>query len=146
MEINESVEVKPLHVNNCRPLDLHIQEPAEKLIQELIEGGVLKPQTKSTDWCSQVRFVMKGDKIYLCTDFRQLNKVLKHPVKMFILPDKIQKKLHSSSKYFAKLDMPKSYIQVNIAPKDQDATTFLLPQGRYAYTKLPMGSVQVLII
>ena len=31
------------------------------MVDDLIKSGILKPQNKSTEWCSPVRFLMSGN-------------------------------------------------------------------------------------
>ena len=42
-------------------------------------------------------------------------------------------------KYFSFLDGFNGYNQIQIAPEDQDKTTFAYPWGTYAYRVLPFG-------
>ena len=42
-------------------------------------------------------------------------------------------------KYISFLDGYSGYNQINIAPKDQDKTTFTCPWGNFAYFFLPFG-------
>ena len=45
----------------------------------------------------------------------------------------------SRKKYFSFLDGFSGYNQIQIAPKDQEKTTFIYPLGTYAYRVLPFG-------
>lgn len=45
----------------------------------------------------------------------------------------------AGKKYFSFLDGFSGYNQIQVAPKDQDKTTFTCPWGTYAYWVLPFG-------
>ena len=80
----------------------------------------------------------KNGKWRVCTDYRELNKAnLKYH---FPLPfiDKVLDTL-ASKNYFSFLDGFSCYNQIQVAPEDQDKTTFTYPWGTYAYQVLPFG-------
>ena len=71
-------------------------------------------------------------------DYRELNKVTLKDY--FPLPfiDQVLDTL-VGKKYFSFLDGFSGYNQIQIAPKDQDRTTFTYPWGTYAYRVLLFG-------
>lgn len=74
----------------------------------------------------------------MCIDYRELNKdTLKdHFLLLFI--DQVLDTL-GGKKYFSFLDGFSGYNQIQLAPADQDKTTFTCPWGTYAYMVLPFG-------
>ena len=59
-----------------------------------------------------------------------------HP---FPSPRDIVKDIRSDSKWFLKLDATQGYYQIPLDEDSKDLTTFLLPSGRYRFTRAPMG-------
>jgi hypothetical protein len=74
----------------------------------------------------------------MCVDFRELNKATLKDY--FPLPfiDQVLDTL-AGKIYFSFLDGYSGYNQIQIAPEDQDKTTFTCPWGTYAYKVLPFG-------
>jgi hypothetical protein len=72
------------------------------------------------------------------SNFRELNKSTHRDY--FPLPfiDQVLDTLYGK-KYFSFLDGFSAYNQTQIAPKDQEKTTFTCPWGTYAYRVLPFG-------
>ena len=81
LEIDHEKLVPP--VNHTRPFDVpyHLRSAWEREIKDAIEGGVLKPVDKATEWSSKAFAVAKNNssKVRIVADFRQLNKALKRP-------------------------------------------------------------------
>ena len=75
----------------------------------------------------------------LVTDYRRLNMILRRPVHPFPTTEQIRHNLGANSKFFAKIDLVSAYHQLRIDEKDQELTTFLVPQGRFCYLRAPMG-------
>ena len=80
----------------------------------------------------------KGVKWHIFLDYRELIKTTKKD--HFPLPfiDQVLDTL-VGKKYFSFLDGYSGYNQINIAPEDQDKTTFTCPWGTFAYFVLPFG-------
>jgi hypothetical protein len=74
----------------------------------------------------------------MCVYFRELNKATLKDY--FPLPfiDQVLDTL-VGKRYFSFLDGYSGYNQIQIAPEDQDKTTFTCPWGTYAYKVLPFG-------
>ena len=67
-----------------------------------------------TEWCSPAVWVPKGDnvRVRLCTDYRELNKMVKRPVHPFPSTTEILQAIPVTAKYFAKLDAVHGYFQL----------------------------------
>ena len=94
-----------------------------------------------TEWCSPAVWVPKGNnvRVRLCTDYRELNKLVKRPVHPFPSTREILQAIPTTAKYFAKLDAVHGYFQLAPYEESSKLTTFLLPQGKFRYTRAPMG-------
>ena len=76
----------------------------------------------------------------MCIDYQELNKAtLKDH---FSLPfiDQVLDTL-AAKKYFSFLDGFSGYNQIQVAPEDQDKTTFTCTWGTFSYRVLPLGYV-----
>jgi hypothetical protein len=80
----------------------------------------------------------KNGKWRICVDYRELNKATQKD--HFPLPfiDQVLDTLAGRS-FSPFLDGFSGYNQIQIAPEDQDKTTFTCPWGTFAYRVLPFG-------
>jgi hypothetical protein len=80
----------------------------------------------------------KQGTIYVCIDFRDLNKAC--PKDNFLTPS-IDQILNEcvGSKVFSFMDEFSGYNQIHIKPEDQHKTTFIFPWGTFAYRKMPFS-------
>jgi hypothetical protein len=94
-----------------------------------------------TEWIAPAFFVKKSDptKARMVTDFTALNRHVVRPVHPFPSPQDVIRSISSTSKVFAKLDATSGYFQIPLDEESSRLTTFLLPSGRYRYTRAPMG-------
>ena len=139
--LKDNVPIKPLNVKTTRPVPVHFKEKADKLIDELLDSGVIKPVSGPSEWCSPAHFVPKGDgkKLRLVTDYRQLNKAVSRPTHPFPSAADLIKRVNPESRVFAKIDAVHGYFQVPLEEESSLMTTFLIPRGRFRYTGAPMG-------
>ena len=74
----------------------------------------------------------------VCIDYRRLNEVTRKD--HFPLPfiDQLLERV-SGHPYYCFLDGYSGYFQIEIAPEDQEKTTFTCPFGTYAYRRMPFG-------
>ncbi|XP_059081959.1 uncharacterized protein LOC131879617 [Tigriopus californicus] len=92
---------------------------AEKLIQELAAVRVIVPCNVPTEWTSPMHFVGKpgGKKVFLVTDYRQLNKAVKRHIHPFYSANDLMRKV----------------------PLDEDSSLLTALSGKWFYTLAPMG-------
>ena len=71
-------ENTPFRISTAREIPLHWREKAEKIINKLITGKVIKQQDDPTEWCAPGFFVAKknGD-LRLVIDYTRLKKICK---------------------------------------------------------------------
>ena len=74
----------------------------------------------------------------VCIDYRKLNKATKKDHFPLPFTDQMSERLAGRSHYCF-LDGYSGYIQVPIAPADQEKTTFTCPFGTYAFRRMPFG-------
>ena len=133
---------KPIHVTSARKVPLHFQTEADKTLKLFLDSGVIEkvPTTEHIEWCSPGFFVPKPDgKVRLVVDYRTINRFIDRPVHPFPSPRDILKDIKPDSRWFMKLDALQGYYQVPLTEQSKSLTCFLLPSGRYRFTRAPMG-------
>ena len=79
-------------------------------------------------------------KVRLVADFSPVNRVLKTPNYPNEGNSAHLKMTNPKSKAFATSYFSSGYYQIPIPEKDRDLFAFLLPQGKFRFTKLPQGT------
>ena len=139
-----------------RRLNSHLQEVVRIEVLKLLQAGIIYPISDST-WVSPTQVVPKksgvttvknekGEELStrlttswrVCIDYRRLNEVTRKD--HFPLPfiDQLLERI-SGHPFYCFLDGYSGYFQIEIAPKDQEKTTFTCPFGTYAYRRMPFG-------
>jgi hypothetical protein len=124
---------KPQHHMNPTLKDIVKEE-----LQKLLNANFIYPISDSK-WVSPLVIVpKKNGKWRICVDFRELNKETLRDY--FPLPfiDQVLDTL-SGKQYFSFLDGFSGYNQIQIAPEDQEKTTFTCPWGTFSYRVFPFG-------
>ena len=132
-----------------RRLNPHLQEVVRVEVLKLLQAGIIYPIFDST-WVSPTQVVPKksgvttvknekGEELStrlttswrVCIDYRRLNEVTRKD--HFPLPfiDQLLERV-SGHPFYSFLDGYSGYFQIEIAPKDQEKTTFTCPFGTYA--------------
>nr|GEU57629.1 reverse transcriptase domain-containing protein [Tanacetum cinerariifolium] len=113
-----------------------MKELAEQL-QELTDKGFIRPS--SSPWGASVLFVKKKDgSLWMCIDYRELNKLT---VKnRYLLPriDDLFDQLQGSSIY-SKIDLRSVYHQLRVREEDIPKTAFRTRYGHYEFHVMPFG-------
>ena len=139
-----------------RRLNPHLQEVVRIEVLKLLQAGIIYPISNST-WVSPTQVVPKksgvttvknekGEELStrlttgwrVCIDYRRLNEVTRKD--HFPLPfiDQLLERV-SGHPFYCFLDGYSGYFQIEIAPEDQEKTTFTCPFGTYAYRRMPFG-------
>ena len=140
MTIRLKENAVPHHIYTARSIPKHLQNSANKLINDLSKKNVIEKVNEPTEWCSPGFFVAKpGGGVRLVTDFTKLNKFVKRPVHPFPCVNDILKQIPHDAKYFAKLDCKHGYFQMALDEESQKLTTLITPFGRYFCKRLPFG-------
>jgi hypothetical protein len=112
----------------------------QKELNKLLSAKIIFP-VRHTQWVSNlVPMRKKNGEIWLCVNFRNLNKVSdkdNYPVPPM---EQILQQV-SGSERLSLLDGFSGYNQVLMSPPDQLKTTFCTPWGTYAYRKMPFGLI-----
>ena len=113
---------------------------AAEEIKSQLENGIIKPST--SPWSSPIVLVPKPGTIKwrLCVDYRALNAITEKDVYPLPIIRDVLEKLHDC-KYFSKIDLNKAFHQVPIKESDKMKTSFVTPDGTWAYETMSMGLV-----
>ena len=139
-----------------RRLNPHLQEVVRIEVLKLLQAGIIYPISDST-WVSPTQVVPKKSGVTtvknekgaelstrlttgwrVCIDYRRLNEVTRKD--HFPLPfiDQFLERV-SRHPFYIFLDGYLGYFQIEIAPEDQEKTTFTCPFGTYAYRRMLFG-------
>ena len=139
-----------------RRLNPHMQKVVRIEVLKLRQVGIIYPIFDST-WVSPTQVVPKksgvttvknekGEELFthlttgwrVCIDYCRPNEVTRKV--HFSLPfiDQLLERVSGYSFYYF-LDGYSGYFQIEIAPEDQEKTTFTCPLGTYAYKRMPFG-------
>jgi hypothetical protein len=119
-----------------RRMNPALKDIVKEELQKILQANLIYPISDS-QWVYPLVIVpKKNGKWRICVDIRELNKATHRDY--FPLPfiDQVLDTL-SGKKYFSFLDGFSGYNQIQIAPEDQEKTTFTCPWGTYAYRILP---------
>lgn len=141
MHIYLAEGARPVKVCTARQTPKHLEEGAAKVLDMALRSGVIVKVEEPTEWISPAFFVQKPDpsKARLVTDYSALNRFVHRPVHTFPSPLMAIRAIDPKAKLFAKLDAVSGYFQIPLDKASSLLTTFILPTGRYRYTRAPMG-------
>ena len=101
--------------------------------------GVISPVDTPTPWCAGMVVVpKKSGNIHICVDLKLLNESVLREVHPLPKVDETLAQL-TGAKMFSKLDANSGFWQIPVAEQSRLLTTFITPQGRYCFNKLPFG-------
>ncbi|KAD2804980.1 hypothetical protein E3N88_38357 [Mikania micrantha] len=106
-------------------------------LQELLELGFIRPSV--SHWGAPVLFVKNKDgSMWLCIDYRELNKVTirnRYPLPRI---DDLFNQLQGA-KFFSKIDLRSGYHQLKIREEDVSKSAFRTRYGHYEFLVMPFG-------
>ena len=134
-------EHKKIVCTRARPVQLHLQAAAWKLIQDLEEATITTRELEVTPMISPAMFIAKsnGQDVRLVVDYRELNKQIQRPVHPFMSAADTIRQIGPTAKFFATLDAVSGYFQIRLTEKSAKLTTFLAPWGKWRFNRSPMG-------
>lgn len=130
---------EPYSITTARRVPIPLLEKVKNELESMKKLGIIEEITTPTDWCApMVPVQKKGGRIRICTDFKKLNEAVKR--ERYILPtlDDLLHKLRGSTIY-SKLDATSGFWQLPLDDETAKLTTFISPNGRFFYKRLPFG-------
>ena len=139
-----------------RRLNPALKDVVKAEILKLLDAGIIYPIADSK-WVSPIQVVPKksGTTVVrnennelipmrtttgwrMCIDYRKLNSMTRKD--HFPLPflDQVVERV-AGHRYYCFLDGYSGYYQIEIAPEDQEKTTFTCPFGTFAFRRMPFG-------
>ena len=138
--IDETKWAIPANQLRCRRLDKEREVELEKLINILLEAGIIEA-CDSAHYSHAFLVPKPNGKWRLVLDFKNLNGVTVNHYK-WPLPD-IKEMLNrvgdSRPEFFAVFDLTSGYYQAEISEDSRSSTAFLTRHGVYRWLRLPMG-------
>jgi hypothetical protein len=112
-------------------------EAIKCFVEEGIKEGVIEPS--DSPWSSPLLLVPKKDgTLWICVDFRALNKLTKPNAYPLPRIDECYQNL-AGAKFFTSLDLCSGYWQVRLANDAKEKTAFTCRYGHYQFCVMPFG-------
>lgn len=107
-------------------------------LKEIEQNGYITKVDTSNEWVSSMVVSMRNDKIRICLDPSDLNKVVKRAHHTMKTVEDIVSNIPNAC-IFSKLDAKSGFLQIKLNEKSSYLTTFNTPIGRYRWLRLPFG-------
>lgn len=137
--IEMNIKLTQDKVINYKPyrMSFHEKEIVRKIVQELLDAGVIEPST--SPFASPILLVRKKDGGHrMCVDYRALNKITeKERYPLPVIQDLLDQLADKS--IYCCLDLANGYHQVRISPSSRPFTAFVTPEGHYQYKMMSFG-------
>ncbi len=143
LEGNYSIKLqegaKPFSLSVPRRVAIPLRNAVTEELERMERLGVIARVTEPTEWCAGMVVVPKANnKVRICVDLTHLNQTVqreRHP-----LPAVEQTLAQlAGARLFSKLDANSGFWQIPLSPESASLTTFITPQGRYCFHRLPFG-------
>ena len=140
IHLKENINKLPKKFSTARTIPVHLRDAADEQIRNLLDAGVIVPVTVPTRFTSSGHWVPKpGGGARLVTDYKDANEFVERPVHPFPSSMEIIQSIKPDSTVFASFDLKHGYWQIPLEEESSYLTTFIVPQGRFRYTRAPMG-------
>ena len=120
-----------------RRIPYAIRDKVKAKLDRMEQLGVIVKQREATAWLNSMVTLQKGDKIRICIDPTDVNKVIMrehHPTVTVEVAAQI-----GNAKRFTKLDARHSYWHIELDDESSKLCTMNTVFGRYRFLRLPFG-------
>ncbi len=107
-------------------------------LDELVDRGVIVLVTEPTRWVSSMLAVVKPNKIHICIDPQDLNRVIQREHYQLPTVDEVISRLTGANK-FTLCDVKDGFHQIKLNILSSYLTNFNFPFGRYRWTRIPFN-------
>ena len=107
-------------------------------LEEMEREKHITKVSEPTDWVSSLVVVMKGEKVRLCIDPKDLNKAIRREHYPIPTVEEVVSGM-PGTKLFSVLDARSGFLQIKLDYESSLLTTFNTPSGRYRWLRLPFG-------
>ena len=135
-------EAVPFCVKTPRAIPYAYREQVKKQLDQMVDQGIIQPVKEPTDWCSPIVVAPKKgtNDIRLCIDFTKLNKFVRRERYQSPTPHEAVADIAATkAKYFTTVDALSGYWQCPLEQDSQLLTCFIIPFGRFKFTRAPFG-------
>ncbi len=121
--------VAQIRATTARKIPTHWEESANKLVQDMLDQGIISRVEHSIKWCSPSIFVEKSTpgKVRMVTDFTYLNQFVERPYHPFLSSDDVARSILPGTLWVAKADFLHGYFQLRLTDESSNLTTTILP-------------------
>ena len=107
-------------------------------LNEMVKEGHIARVTEPTEWVNSMVVVVKGDKVRICLDPRDLNKAIRREHYPIPTVEEVVAN-YAEARVFTVLDAKAGFLQIKLDEESSLLTTFNSPEGRFKWLRLPMG-------
>merc|ERR1711978_672496 len=122
----------------------NLRDSADKLLDKLEQGGLIKKAPRVTSYKSKAFFkAKKNNEARLLVDYKasQVNELLERPTHPQFSVEQVIQQVKPGNEYFLSADITGAFFchPLQEGPEGGDVTTFLSHRGKYFFTVLPQG-------
>ena len=130
---------KPHALHTPRRVPIPLQQKVKEELDRMQELGVISKVDQPSPWCAGMVAVPKqSGQVRICVDLRALNENVAREFHPIPRVDEVLAQL-SGATLFSKLDANSGFWQIPLAEQSRLLTTFITPEGRFCFNKLPFG-------
>ena len=125
--------------HTIRKVLIECREAIKKLLQDMVNQGIITPVTEPIEWMSSLTYPHKPDGcLHICLDPRDLNKAIIWEHNKIPILNEIMQKL-SGAKVFSKLDVKDGFWSIHLDTQSSYLTTFNTHKGCYQFLCMPFS-------
>merc|ERR1711954_382299 len=141
--LKKNVEIKDNNLTAHFP-PANLRESADRLLDKLEQGGLIKKAPRVTRYKSKAFFkAKKNNEARLLIDYKasQVNELLERPTHPQFSVEQVVQQVKPGNEYFLSADITGAFFchPLQEGPEGGDVTTFLTHRGKYFFTVLPQG-------
>eukprot|EP00731_Ephydatia_muelleri_P004100 Em0002g276a len=130
---------RPYALYTARNVPFALRDKVKEELRKMEEAGVISRVDEPTEWCAgMVVAPKKNGSVRICVDLRPLNECVLREIHPIPMVDETLALL-SGAQLFSKLDANNGFWQVPLTEESRRLTTFITPNGRFYFNKLPFG-------